>query len=94
MPVIATISGYYRIELVVEVSNALGVQSRKRVKRIAHVDADLDFPQWSDTEISVSVRGEADDDWHRTYFDCTVGEFFDDYEATTVGYYSTGDGVF
>ncbi len=94
MPVSAMITGYYRIELVVEVSNTLGVQSRKRVKRIVHVNADLDFPQWTDTEISVSVRGEADDQWHRTYFDCTVGEFFDDYGAEQVAYYSTGDGLF
>ena len=97
MPVTATIKGYYRIELVVEVSNTLGVQSRKRTKRIAYVDEDLDLTtetSWTDAEIHVHVRGESDDTWADCYFDCTVDEFFNDYGAKEVAYYSTGDGVF
>jgi len=79
--------GYYRITI----NEAdLGLKG----KYIVHVEADLDLADPDSTEIDVTVRPEPGDDWDRTYFDCTVAEFFNHYEAEEIGYYRTGNGVF
>lgn len=93
MPVSATIKGYYRIVLTWQDREG----NDRILKRIAYVDENIELAvamNWTDAEIHVHVRGEADDDWADCYFDCTVDEFFDEYKAKEVAYYSTGDGVF
>ena len=85
MPISMHIEGYYRITI---------DEDDMRGTYIAHVNEDLDPADPDSSDINVDVRGEAESKWDQCSFNCTLGEFFCQYEAREVGYYSTGGGVF